>query len=142
MCWLMRWNFRTIAGFANLDPQLRHKIWMISPAPFPKTGLAKKRFSLLAWSETGLAKQIEKGVQDAEALAHYLANDARTILKQHPETGVLNWHPVNRNVDDVLQSLGQTSSQTKIDGEIWLRQVAANPNADITKIWTKICAAL
>lgn len=98
--------------------------------------------TLLAWGETGLAKRIEKGVQDAEALANYLANDDRTELKQHPEAGVLNWRPVNRNVEDVLRSLGQTTSKTTIDGEIWLRQVAANPHADIAKIWEKICSVI
>ncbi len=96
--------------------------------------------TLLAWGETGLAKRIEKGVQDAEALASYLTHDDRTELKQYPETGVLNWRPVNRNIEEVLRSLGQTSSKTIIDGETWLRQVAANPNADITKIWQKICS--
>jgi L-2,4-diaminobutyrate decarboxylase len=98
--------------------------------------------TLLAWGEAGLAKRIEKGVQDTEALANYLTNDDRTELKQYPETGVLNWRPANGKVEEVLLSLGQTSSKTKIDGELWLRQVAANPNADITKIWKKICSAI
>jgi L-2,4-diaminobutyrate decarboxylase len=98
--------------------------------------------TLLAWGQTGLAARIEKSMADAEALANHLAQDNRTDLKLYPETGVLNWRPTARRVDDVLAQLGNTSSQTKIDGAVWLRQVAANPHADIATIWARISAAV
>jgi L-2,4-diaminobutyrate decarboxylase len=98
--------------------------------------------TLLAWGQTGLAARIEKSMADAEALADHLAQDSRTDLKRYPETGVVNWRPTARHVGDVLAQLGSTSSQTKIDGAVWLRQVAANPNADIAKIWARISAAV
>jgi L-2,4-diaminobutyrate decarboxylase len=98
--------------------------------------------TLLAWGQTGLAARIEKNMADAEALAQYLANDDRVELNQYPVTGVLNWRPKHQNFDTVADKMGQTSSKTKIDGAFWLRQVAANPNADVAKIWEKIRKAL
>ncbi len=94
--------------------------------------------TLLAWGKKGLAERIEQNMADAESLAAYLENDPRTELKQGPETGVLNWRPVQSDIDIVYSQLGETVSKTKIDGEVWLRHVAANPNANIIKIWQKI----
>lgn len=98
--------------------------------------------TLLAWGQAGLAARIEKNIADAEALADHFSGDERVELKQYPETGVLNWRPTKRSFDDVVAQLGNTSSKTKIDGEFWLRQVAANPNADIAQIWEKISAVI
>jgi L-2,4-diaminobutyrate decarboxylase len=94
--------------------------------------------TLLAWGRKGLAQRIEKNMADAEMLAGYLKNDPRTELKQPPETGVLNWRPIDNDIDKVYTQLGETVSKTKIDGELWLRHVAANPHANIIKIWQKI----
>jgi L-2,4-diaminobutyrate decarboxylase len=98
--------------------------------------------TLLAWGQAGLAARIEKSMADAEALANYLAGDDRTELKQPPVTGVLNWRPKMQPIDRVAQQLGNTSSKTKIDGAFWMRQVAANPNADVLQIWEKISSVV
>lgn len=98
--------------------------------------------TLLTWGQAGLAQRIEKNMADAEMLAEYLKNDLRTELKQLPETGVLNWRPINNDADRMFVRLGEIVSKTKIGGETWVRQVAANPNANIIKIWQKISNAV
>ena len=98
--------------------------------------------TLLTWGQTGLSERIEKSMDDANNLAELLANDGRIELKQYPECGVVNWRPLIKSLEDVSAQLGIISSKTKIDGQSWLRQVAANPNADITKIWDVISAAV
>ncbi len=98
--------------------------------------------TLLAWGRTGLAARIEKNMADAEKLADYMTGDARVELKHYPVTGVINWRPTQQDAGSVAAQLGSISSTTKIGGELWLRQVAANPNADVTKIWDKISAVI
>jgi hypothetical protein len=55
-----------------------------------------------------------------------------------PETAVVNWRPKNKSIEQVLAALGETSSRTQIDKEVWIRQVAANPSADVDLIISKI----
>ena len=100
--------------------------------------------TLLAWGRAGLAARIEKNVADADALAEWLDADARTVLRQRPDTAVLNWRPADpdADVEAVLARLGRTSSRTVIDGEVWMRQVAANPGADVGAVRAAIKAAL
>ncbi len=98
--------------------------------------------TLLAWGQTGLAARIEKSMADADKLAELLADDEYTELKQYPESGIVIWRPQRKSAEFTISQLFNISSQTKIDGEIWLRQVAANPNADIAKIWRAISAAV
>ncbi len=97
--------------------------------------------TLLAWGKSGLAQRIEKNMADAEKLAGYLHNDLRTVLKQFPETGVINWRPMCKDADEVYRLLGQTASKTKIDGDFWLRHVAVNPYANVERIWARISGA-
>ncbi len=98
--------------------------------------------TLMVLGKSGLASLIEKNISDAEALAARLAMEPRTQLKQHPETAVLNWRPVLKKSEDVLAKLTGTSSRTKIDNVVWVRQVAANPHADVDRIWARIQAAI
>ena len=79
---------------------------------------------------------------DADKLADLLAGDENSELKQYPESGVVNWRPIKQSAEVAISRLFNISSQTKIDGEIWLRQVAANPNAAVEKIWKAISAAI
>ena len=98
--------------------------------------------TLLAWGQEGLTRRIEKDMQNAEDLAMRLEQEVRTELKQMPITGVLNWRPVNKDVEAVLAKLPHVSSRTRIDGEIWARQVSANPNVVMDKVWAEILYCL
>lgn len=98
--------------------------------------------TLLAWGRDGIASSIESGVVLADVLADRLDADPRAALKQRPETGVVNWRPRHRDLEDTHAALGDTASSTAIDGQKWLRHVAANMHADIEAVWDKIDAAL
>jgi glutamate/tyrosine decarboxylase-like PLP-dependent enzyme len=94
--------------------------------------------TLMALGRTGLARLIEQNMADAEALADWLAANPRTELKQPPQTGVITWRPRSGDTEAVLARLAGTSSRTSIDGQLWARQVAANPHADIARIQQRI----
>jgi glutamate/tyrosine decarboxylase-like PLP-dependent enzyme len=98
--------------------------------------------TLYAWGREGLASRLEKNMADAEKLADLIDSDNRLELKQQPETAVINWRPVDRPVESVIERLSKISSRTSIDGETWIRQVAVNPEARIFRIWESICSAL
>ena len=94
--------------------------------------------TLLAWGKTGLAERIERLVAVSEELANRLEDDPRCQLRQRPETGVVNWRPVDGNTEAVIKRLGATASRTAIGGEPYVRQVAANMYADIEAVWARI----
>ncbi|MFK8014771.1 MAG: aspartate aminotransferase family protein [Gammaproteobacteria bacterium] len=98
--------------------------------------------TLLAWGQHGLASRIEKNMDDAQALATRLANDARVELKQVPETGVVNWRPIHSSTETMVACLGDSASSVEIDGACWLRHVAANLHVDIDQLWARISRAL
>lgn len=98
--------------------------------------------TLLAWGLDGLAERIEGLMVLSEALAHRLADDPRTELKQAPETGVINWRPRAGRTETMLAALGPVASRTNIAGDPWVRQVAANMHAELDAIWSRIDAAL
>jgi L-2,4-diaminobutyrate decarboxylase len=86
--------------------------------------------TLLAWGRTGLVERIDRCMANAETLAHLFATDAAWELFQPASTGVLLARP---QADDepgeaVLAQLpaGVASSAT-VNGQLWLRFVAANP---------------
>jgi glutamate/tyrosine decarboxylase-like PLP-dependent enzyme len=98
--------------------------------------------TLLAWGRRGLAERIERLVALSGELAERLAYDPRCDLRQAPETGVVNWRPAAGDVDAVIDRLGPTASRTTIDGEVYVRHVAANMHADIDAVWARIVSAL
>lgn len=98
--------------------------------------------TLLAWGQAGLAERIERCMGIAEALATRLAADPRCELRQSPETGVINWRPRNGEAERVITALEGTSSAFTIDEALWVRQVSANPHAQVEALWRRIDAAL
>ncbi|WP_421838141.1 pyridoxal phosphate-dependent decarboxylase family protein [Novosphingobium sp.] len=98
--------------------------------------------TLLAWGREGLAQRIERCMTITEELAQRLDADPRTVLKHWPESGVLNWRPLEGDAAAVIAALDGTSSAFTIGETVWVRQVAANPHADVDAIWARICAAL
>ncbi len=97
--------------------------------------------TLLAWGQSGLASRIENDMQNAARLAAYIDADSTMSLKQQPTSGVLNWQPTHQDIEKVILELRDVASHTVIDNEVWLRQVAANPNVDIDKVCERITQA-
>ncbi|MEO0427876.1 MAG: pyridoxal-dependent decarboxylase [Pseudomonadota bacterium] len=98
--------------------------------------------TLLAWGREGLAARLERCVAAAEALAARIDADPRLILRQPAATGVLNWRPAAGDAAALAERLRGTSSTLRTTEALWLRQVAANPEADIDAIWARIEGAL
>lgn len=100
--------------------------------------------TLLAWGLSGLAERLEAAMELSDALAKRIDSDARSELLQTPETAVLNWRPAqgSSGTEDILAKLRSTASRTIVNKELWVRQVAANMNADLESIWAKIDRAL
>ena len=94
--------------------------------------------TLLAWGRQGLASRLDACMAIADKLAERLGAAPGIELKQWPETGVINWRPSNGSVDSALGRLSGVSSRTEIGGEPWLRQVAANPHANVAEIWARL----
>lgn len=148
-----KWFFQPKgAAFALFrDPAAKASITFTSSyLARPNTGIEGTRSAaalpllttLLAWGREGLAERIERCMAIAEALAARLAADPRCELRQGPETGVINWRPRRADTTRVIAALEGTSSAFTIDGAPWVRQVSANPHADIEALWTRIDAAL
>ncbi len=94
--------------------------------------------TLLAFGRAGIAHWIEGSIALSQGLAARIDADPRLELKQHPETGVLNWRPTGGLSPELLRALGTVASSVRIDDALWVRHVAANPNADIDAIWERI----
>jgi len=98
--------------------------------------------TFLAWGRGGLAEHVERCMAVSEQLAERLSSDRRCELRQSPETGVVNWRPKVGSIESVLLALAGTASRTAIGSETWVRNVAANPHADLDAIWHRIETAL
>lgn len=94
--------------------------------------------TLMSQGRQGLAAVIENSMRSCEQLASLIDASDSLELRQFPETGVLNWRPKVVAVDQLQKALVSVSSTTLIDGELWFRQVAANPNADVRLIMDAI----
>jgi len=99
--------------------------------------------TLLAWGRSGFAERIDEGMAKAEQLAALVDADPRFELWGPPTTGVVVWRPTALSAADVRARLVDAwVSLTDIDGELWLRSVAANPSADPTHVFERVVAAL
>lgn len=86
---------------------------------------------------------IDRCMAHAADLASAIKSDARLQLLAEPETGLVNWRPIDgRTIDDVLARLpAGSASTTVIDNERWLRHVTANPNANPSGILRQLHGA-
>jgi len=99
--------------------------------------------TLTAWGREGIAQRIESAMHLAEALYTYLQSRDDIILFGPATTGVILWRPTNKDIEVVLDRIPtDVVSSTTIDGQLWLRHVAANPNADLTAVCESIDQAL
>jgi len=99
--------------------------------------------SLLCWGRAGLAERIETGMAAAATFARLVEDGSRFELWGPPETGVVVWRPRTVSAAALRERLrGAWVSVTDIDGEVWLRAVAANPSADPRYVYERAVAAL
>jgi len=100
--------------------------------------------TLLAWGRQGVAQRIEHCMDLAGSLRDFVTADERLEIYSEPQTGIVVWRPKKEtSFDQVLHKLpvGSTST-TSIAGRKWLRNVAANPGADMRLLIATIQGAL
>lgn len=100
--------------------------------------------TLLAWGRTGLAERIDRAMEFAEGLRRRLDGHPGAVPFGPNVSGVVLWRPASAvSASDILARLpvGSTSI-TRIGGTDWLRNVAANPCADIELLWAGMKRAL
>lgn len=89
--------------------------------------------TLLAWGRTGMAARIERCMALSYKFADFVEAHEQLELLSRPETGIIVWRPRDTSlIDPLFDCLPRGStSLTTVVGERWMRNVAANPNADI-----------
>jgi L-2,4-diaminobutyrate decarboxylase len=98
--------------------------------------------TLMAWGQRGLAERIDRCMGNAALLAQALSRDPNWRLFAEPETGVVLFRPISDDCESALARLPTgLASSTRINGEAWLRCVAANPNADIAAVLEAVVKA-
>lgn len=99
--------------------------------------------TLLAWGRQGLADRIDRSMDVMAGLSAYLENDPHVDLFAPAQSGVLLWRPKHETSQDLRSRLPKgMSSLTEINGQSWVRQVAANPMADLKRITEAIDTTL
>lgn len=99
--------------------------------------------TLMALGRAGIAERVERGMAAAGQLADWVEARADAELFARPGTGVVLWRPTRAAVAAVVAACPPGSvSQTRIAGEPWLRNVAANPGLDVAAVLAAFGAAL
>ncbi len=86
--------------------------------------------TLLAFGSAGIAQRIDAAMEAINQVRKHLIN---TGVEVHPASanGVLLWRPKTPDVDTIIADLpAGSASKTTLDGQGWVRHVAANPNFD------------
>ena len=98
---------------------------------------------LLSWGRNGLIERIEADMAKADQLAALVSADSRFELWGPNRTGVVVWRPRDAQAEEIRSRLKQAwVSLTEINGEMWLRSVAANPSADPDFLFAQVVDAL
>ena len=99
--------------------------------------------TLLALGRVGMVERIDRVMEMASQLAEHLQSDAAIELLSIPKTGVTVFRPRELDTDEIHARLPSGMfSICVIEGERWLRSVAANPLADIDLITSTITEAV
>ena len=143
-------RYRVISGFFNPNTQEANKA-ISSSSGYLSTdnvGLLGSHgaiglpllATLMAWGRNGLTERLEKSMELSQQLWQQLENHPNTIVFGPSVTGVILWRAKNaRDTLALFSSLPSGSaSATKLNGFDWIRHVAANPQADIDKLWSAI----
>ncbi len=91
---------------------------------------------LVAYGREGIAGMIDRTMLLIDELARLVDAHAELESRSAPNSGVLCWRHKSVSVDDIKRHLPHDVwvSSTIINGEPWLRSVAANPNAEPAKV--------
>ena len=95
--------------------------------------------TLIAWGIEGLVERIDRTMSMATKLAEKLSEKEGIALWAMPTTGVTVFRPLTCRTEELHKRLPEGMfSSCLLDGETWLRSVAANPLADIDEIISTI----
>ncbi len=88
--------------------------------------------TIMAYGVDGIASWIDRSMEIADALHQRIVDSTVLEARTTPQSGVVNWRRTDVTVEETVSSLPPSVfvSTTNIDGERWLRSVAANPLAD------------
>lgn len=99
--------------------------------------------TLLALGRTGVAASIEADMERALTFAELIDTDDRFELWRTPQTGVVVFRAIAQESRELRARLTDAwVSVVDIDGDVWLRAVAANPRADVHHVYNQLVAAL
>ena len=100
--------------------------------------------TLLSWGRSGIAQRVDSAMMSADTLWQRLNEHPKVELFGPQISGVVLWRSVDEvNFGSIYERLPEGStSETRIDGVQWLRNVAANPCVDIDRLWKEFEGAL
>jgi L-2,4-diaminobutyrate decarboxylase len=101
--------------------------------------------TLLAWGKSGLARRIEHCLDQAVLVADWVSAQPKLRLLCEPVSGVVVWQARGGNMDtlNLLDRLQfGAASRLVLNGETWVRQVAANPLLESQSVINAIEQAL
>ena len=115
-------------------------VGLLGSAPASALPLAA---SLIAWGKSGLSTRIELAMKTADTLVTLIDADNRFERWGPNTSGVVVWRPVGRDARAVRNELTDAwVSLVDIDGDCWLRCVAANLSVDPQWVFDRVQAAL
>lgn len=99
--------------------------------------------TLLAWGKKGISARIEHAMSLVTMLAERLAKEEHISLWAAPTSGIIVFRSLTMSTEELYKRLPEGMFSTCIlEGEKWLRAVAANPLADIDEIFSAIQEAI
>ena len=138
--WLFQPKESAMVLFADVDAAHRSVSFGADYLAVPNVGILGSHgavavpllATLLAYGRMGIAEWIDHTMELAERLARQVELEPDLELRSAPQAGVVNWRHRSISAADVQRSLPADVfvSTTMIDGEPWLRSVAANPMAN------------
>lgn len=99
--------------------------------------------TLLAYGRRGIADMIDRSMDLADRLGDLVDADDELVARSRPQSGIVCWRHRHVAPEALVVHLpaGVFVSTTTVDGEAWLRSVAANPFADPEVVVAGVLAA-
>lgn len=99
--------------------------------------------TLLAYGRNGVASMIDRSMRLADELAARVESAPDLELRSQPRSGVVCWRHRTVGVRDIVRHLPADVfvSSATIDGQHWLRSVAANPSAEPERVLDGVLTA-